>query len=750
MSSFPPQNVYPIALDSDYTLLLVHNTSEAMITSDNEPWADEINVKPVSADKREIWADNGFATIEGELFYYDAVGKDSNGKVHVLKRCARSLGGDPTKRNFTGTMVRGFVVAEHHNMLVDGIVNTEKFIGYNFTTDQETLDWRIRNLKEIPIIFDDFGCPDVNFTFNIVSSNASSGTLTKYKIQTTGNFTQFTLSFGDGTSTTSLEEGTHTYAPNSIIDPVVTFANERCTVVQTAIERTNSSQPEAELVNQSFIIPTLPNLVFPNISIPQLLQFDPDITLPPILFPHIDIPDFGISTGDVGISGINVPSMIIFEPLLDIPSFIDFGPINIPSLIVTLDDIPISFPIIDDIPTSIVVNIPNIPNIPSIITIIDDLPLSLAINFPNVSLAINFPNVSIAINFPNVSIAVIDDIPSNILLLDDLPFSITVKDDIPSEISVIDDIPSYIIVEDNLPEVIYVIDDICCSIAVYDDIPYSIIVYDDIPYSIVVYDDVPDNIYVYDDIPTNIFVIDDIPPSLIVLDDIPTNISVTFPAVPTIPVSWGTPPTIPVVVTVQCPSSTSMTMAGRGMAGAGMGIGDMTDNLFNSPEDIEVSYDISGFPSEIKLMAHESVPKEIMVRNLDIPETISLLVPEFPDIKIAIPDTPLQVEMVGLPDSIRFDVGDDFPHQIELTMPLDMPVMKLDFSDMPKSLSVTGIPETIKVEPIEIVLKAPEFIPLKYEGDAIPVNVKLELDMNKLLTENGEDHPCFAILPCKK
>jgi hypothetical protein len=239
MSSFPPNSIYPLAIDSDYTLLLVHNTSEAMLTADNEPWAEEISIKPVDNDKLEIWADNGFATIEGELFYYDAVGKDSNGKVNTLKRCARALGGDPTKRNFVGSMVRGFVVAEHHNTLVDGIVNTEKFIGYNFTTDQETLDWKIRNLQEIPIIFDDFGCPDVNFTFNIVSSNASSGTLTKYKIQTTGSFTQFTLSFGDGTSTTSLEEGTHTYAPNSIIDPVVTFANERCTIVQTAIQLTN-------------------------------------------------------------------------------------------------------------------------------------------------------------------------------------------------------------------------------------------------------------------------------------------------------------------------------------------------------------------------------------------------------------------------------------------------------------------------------------------------------------------------------
>ncbi len=117
---FPPVPLYPQALDSDYTLFLVYNTSEAELASNNEAWAEEIEIEPVSAESNEIWADNGFANISGELFYYDEVEKDSNDKVYKLKRCARNLGGSKTKFNESGSMVRGFVVAEHHNQLADG------------------------------------------------------------------------------------------------------------------------------------------------------------------------------------------------------------------------------------------------------------------------------------------------------------------------------------------------------------------------------------------------------------------------------------------------------------------------------------------------------------------------------------------------------------------------------------------------------------------------------------------------------
>jgi hypothetical protein len=139
---FPPQPVYPKALDSDRTLFLVHNTSESRLSVDNPAWAEEVQIYPVAAGEPEIWADNGFANIDGELFYYDDVEKNSNGKVYKLKGCARNLGGSQTKfceaspppipgdpeESKRGIWVRGYVVAEHHNQIADAIIATETFI----------------------------------------------------------------------------------------------------------------------------------------------------------------------------------------------------------------------------------------------------------------------------------------------------------------------------------------------------------------------------------------------------------------------------------------------------------------------------------------------------------------------------------------------------------------------------------------------------------------------------------------------
>ncbi|MBM3206938.1 MAG: hypothetical protein FJZ43_04940, partial [Candidatus Staskawiczbacteria bacterium] len=133
-NNFPPIPIYPQNYDSDYTLFLVYNTSETITTDDNLPWSEEISIKAVASDKAEIWADNGFANIEGELFYYDSVGKNADGKVNKLKRCVRNLGNKQTKYNKTGSEVRGYIVAEHHNQLVNAIIKVENFVGENFST----------------------------------------------------------------------------------------------------------------------------------------------------------------------------------------------------------------------------------------------------------------------------------------------------------------------------------------------------------------------------------------------------------------------------------------------------------------------------------------------------------------------------------------------------------------------------------------------------------------------------------------
>lgn len=361
--AFPPIPVYPNALDTDYTLYVVYDTTESRITADNAPWSQEIALVPVAADKPEIWADNGFANIEGELLYYDAVEKDENDKVCTLKKCARQLGGEKTKFNKKGTWIRSYVVAEHHNQLVDVILKMEDFIGYNYDPRPETLDWRIRNLRALPIIFDDFDCPDINFTFNILENDSVTGILTQYVIEVTppGTISSFRLDFGDGNYTTTELDGTHRYAVNARIDPVVTASNDKCQLVQTPIERENPAEPVTQ-VEQVFEIPVpevpdIPDFTFVPCDVPE-----PDINLPPLVFPCISIegqvgPIPSVITGpniemvsNVVITGPDEPIQILYSQVEIIG-----GPIVIPPVVIIDPPVPPTIIIDPPIPPTIII-----------------------------------------------------------------------------------------------------------------------------------------------------------------------------------------------------------------------------------------------------------------------------------------------------------------------------------------------------------------------------------------------------------
>ncbi len=300
-SYFPPSPVFPIGIDSDYTLFQVYNTTETVTSADSQAWEDAISIVPVDANELEIWADNGFATIEGEILYYDTVEKDGNGKVNKLKRCARNLGGRQTQFNFAGTEIRSFVIAEHHNQLVDAILAVEDFVGVNFDTDVKTLDYRIRNLQNTPVIFDDFSCPDVTLNFRITSNNPTTGIVAEYLVQVQGTYTTYTLDFGDGTKTTTLQ-GSHTYASNATIDPVVTIGNASCQIVQTPIERTAPNQPQPTTTIPAFDIPIVEIITPPDPIFTPVVLPPPEITFPPIVFPCLDFtpfPGISISIGDI-------------------------------------------------------------------------------------------------------------------------------------------------------------------------------------------------------------------------------------------------------------------------------------------------------------------------------------------------------------------------------------------------------------------------------------------------------------------
>lgn len=362
---FPPIPVYPNAIDSDRTLFLVYNTTETHLAENNAAFAEEIHIIPVKPHEDEIWPDNGFANMEGELMYYDTVEKNAFGKVNKLKRVARNLGGKKSKYNTRFTCIRSYVVAEHHNQFVTALLKTEDFIGYNFDPRFETLDWRIRNLQGLQPIFDDYNCPDVTFTFNIIGSDNEAGILTEYLIELDGPINNFLLDFGDGTVTSTELQGQHRYALNAIIDPVVTVSNDQCEVVQTPVERLNPQEPPI-VENIPFDIPIPEFQPPPDFEVVPCDIPDAQFAFPPIVFPCIsvaldttlpsilaEIPTF--------ISLTEIPSQIELIGC-DLPPFIE---VIVPDISVT-SDIPETI-VVEGFPSSIAVDLGlNLDNIPAL------------------------------------------------------------------------------------------------------------------------------------------------------------------------------------------------------------------------------------------------------------------------------------------------------------------------------------------------------------------------------------------------
>ncbi len=327
--AFPPLPVYPDAIDSDETLFLVFNTTETVITADNAPWSDEIEIKPQPPDEDEIWADNGFATISGELLYYDAVEKNINDRIFKLKNAVRNLGGSETQFNPEGTDIRSFVIAEHHNSLVIAICAIEKFLG-GTCDNTDTLICCLEEL-DVPDCPDDNNCPIIDFAFDIDTTDSPpdecEGTLINYIIGITGTVGQFNLDFGDGTSTTSTENGSHRYAAGVPIAPAVTASNDFCEIVVSS-----EGLPQVDF-EDPFTFP-VPSIVIPEISLAPIEIPSVDISLPPIVEPFINLPSTAITI--TGPDGGGIPSEIqVIPPSIPCIS-VCFGPAPTISACITI------------------------------------------------------------------------------------------------------------------------------------------------------------------------------------------------------------------------------------------------------------------------------------------------------------------------------------------------------------------------------------------------------------------------------
>ena len=794
-TGFPPQIAYPLALDSDRTLYLVYNTSEARTTAENSAWEEEIRIVPVGDCQQEIWAENGFANISGEMFYYDAVEKnvpagsgatfgnvkvdskgsilsisvlsggqgyclpeiavkgkgtgarlkavvsggsiervevvkpgigyengstvlELEGKTFKLKRCLRSMGGKPTKFNPSGTWVRGFVVAEHHNQIVDATMSIERYIF--------DLEDRVAKLEDEPVCSDDAYCADVTLETNVSQDPEGCRVTTmQYSVIVNGTFSTFMLDFGDGQSTSSIQSGTHTYASGANIDPVVTVVGSDCTVVQTPISRDSSTVPEVTgEITFVIPIPQVPN--FPEIFIPDFQQPNPQIELPQIVFPCLNVTPIGGT--DINIPSIIniVPPVISFVPPSMSPVSFTFGPAP------TISPASFTFGLAPTIsPASFTFG--PAPKISPASFTFGPAPKISPASFtfgpaPKVSPAsFNWgtpPKIS-GTSFdwgkpPKISGTSFDwGKPPKISGTSfdwGKPPSVTGS-----------------FYWGNTPSV--------TGSFYWGDTPSVT--------ASVNWGNIPSV--------TGSFTWGDYVPSVtgsFTWGDVPSiTASLSWDNPPKVSIEWGNVPTLSCVVTVECGGS-----QGAGFRRTNTLDENFVDDFNTDNFDIEIG-DI-GIPSEIKVVVPKfpdikithDIPNFIDIKS-DIPNKIVLyqadLIPK--EIKIVnesvIPSV-IALDSSSVPNSIRIDAT-SVPGFISL-IPVNIPsTIRLDGSEIPEFIRVVGIPESIEVKmPSEIVarLEVPENleIPLVYKGGPVPI----QFDTSNLL--GGDEQACFALVPCNK
>jgi hypothetical protein len=477
LPSIFPISVYPANLDSNTTLFDVYNTSQSVLAQPLNSWDTTIYVLPPVAGSPNIWGENGYVTIENELIYY------ANYTNGVFSGCVRRVNGTAARFNNTGTPVRGYVIAEHHNNLARALVNIENFVGTLETTDQSTIWWKLQKIAGLQQITDDAGCPQIEFYYRIISQDPIIGTEIFYNLQLTGNYNSFNIEFGDGNSESTTQTGTHFYAPNKRVDPVVTVTSDFCDGLQTSAERLRTEDIQqltlAGTNNFPVIIPSLPD--FPNLDLAVVNDLPNNIQFPPIVFPCLDIGPFGPIVVPSTISLINpypIPSVITFEDVPVIPSYIEItSNVNLPSSISIIGNIPSSISIAGTISAPSVISIIGTINAPSVISIINTIPSSITINsnIPSTISVINtIPSVISFIGPSTISLIA----PSFISLI--VPSSISLI--VPSSISLITPsfislcvigIPCVISVSSNIPSVIEV-GDISASFDVFLNSEYCV------------------------------------------------------------------------------------------------------------------------------------------------------------------------------------------------------------------------------------------------------------------------------------
>lgn len=680
--AFPPVPVYPLQLDSDRTLFLVYNTTESRLSANNQPWSAEIDIDPVASTANEIWADNGFGTIGGELFYYDSVTKNSYGKVIKLKGCARNIGGNHTRFNAAGSWVRSYVIAEHHNQLVDAIIAVEEFI--------HDVAVRLDAIGEECV--DDYNCVDIYFSFverepTTDSSTACDGTIVDYLVTLVGSYTNARVDFGDGTWTNNLN-GTHTYAPNTTIDPVVTVENEFCTLVQTppTTRVVHVGVQPAVTIPYTIPFPSIPDI--PPFTIPSFTIPSTTITFPQIILPNLDIgTDISFTISIPPISVI-MPSVITITP--PIPNNINITGGNLPSIIEIVGPSTISF-VCCDIPSVISFVCCDIPSvisfvgcgIPSVVSVTCcDIPSSITIDCCNIPSVIELTGISLVsvqeltgISFVSVerlqgiSLVSVERLQGIDLVEVEELIGISLV-----SVQELTGISQISIIWGVTPTISVNWGTCSCTILVSCASPPAVMA-----------------------APQTDF------------DTFEDGFNRTLKLTPDI-----TPLGIPSEITVLVPDFPSVIQVHSDLPSM------IQVNAPTIPSVIEIKELLNPLPNEIRIINETNLPSSIALSIINLAEAIKVDASSIP--------TSIDLVAINLPEKILIDA-----------------------SDIPDKIQVIGIPSAIELKgqiPSEIFVKVPENmeIPLVYKGGPIPV----QFDLGKLGDPNDDGPPCFAITPCPK
>jgi hypothetical protein len=239
-------------------------------------------------------------------------------RVHSMSGLIRGMRGTTPSAHDQGETVRGNIMAEHHVLLTKAVLAMQGLVGEDDSEVVSSQDFRLRDLSDLCVEKDDFGCPDATLDYEETTPDDEERCLVtrsvSFEAEITGDYDRFAIFFGDGTSTSQDLAVEHLYPSGSRIEPYIYAAGDRCEVSSGFFDEA------ADTVDS---IPEIPTLVCPDILIPPI----PNI-------PDQVLPDFEPSNTTIIINGptATFPSIFLSIPdsiYVSIPPFPTIG-ITIP------------------------------------------------------------------------------------------------------------------------------------------------------------------------------------------------------------------------------------------------------------------------------------------------------------------------------------------------------------------------------------------------------------------------------------